>query len=139
MAERFYSGRKDRVLVRENEQWRPLDPRLDLDRNGQTRFTWGRENVAGNRLAVALLADALDDDKTAVGLAGAFTARVIVMLPQRWTMSRARVLSFVEIIRRQALNDISPPQHDLPVRSTNQSVSIAIKRTTNSEPVVGER
>jgi hypothetical protein len=139
MAERFYSGRNDRVLVRENEQWRPLDPRLDLDRNGQSRFTWGRESAAGNRLAVALLADALDDDKTAVGLAGAFTARIIVMLPERWTMSRARVLSFVEMMARETLNEISRPQHDLPVRSIKQSVSIATKGKTNSERDVGER
>jgi hypothetical protein len=107
MAELFYSGREDRVVVREGEQSRSLDPRLDLDPEEQTRSGWGRENTVGIRLAVALLADALDDDKVAVDLAEAFTARVVVMLPDRWTMSRTRILSFVEIILQESLNQSS--------------------------------
>lgn len=104
MSERFYSGREDRVVVREGEQSRPLDLRLDLNPEGQTHFKWGRENK-GERLAVALLADALNDDIRAVDLAEAFTARVVAMLPERCTMSRARVLSFVTIIIREKLHE----------------------------------
>ena len=103
MPERFYCGREDRVVVREGELSQPLDLRLDLDSEGQTRLKWGRENDKGKRLAVALLADALNDDTRTVNLAEAFTARVVTMLPARWTMSRARVLSFVMIIVRETL------------------------------------
>lgn len=102
MPERFYCGREDHVVVREGEQSQPLDLRLDLDPEGQTRFKWGRENK-GKRLALALLADALNDDNQAVNLSEAFTARVVALLPERWTMSRARVLSFVMIIARETL------------------------------------
>jgi hypothetical protein len=76
-----------------------------LDPEGQTWLKWGRENNKGKRLAVALLADALNDDKQAVDLAEAFTARVVAMLPERWTMSRARFRSFVTIITRETLNE----------------------------------
>jgi Family of unknown function (DUF6166) len=139
MAERFYSGREDRVTVREDEQSRPLDPRLNLDRNGQTRFKWGREHTVGNRLAVALLADALNDDNLAVDLAKALTARVVVMLPERWTMSRARVLSFVDIIARESLTNLSATQQTSSAHAPIQSISIGTKNTTNSERDVGER
>src|ERR1700722_6222177 len=102
MAERFYSGREEGVSVREADMSRELDPRHDLA-PVEHNFWWGREDAAGNRLAIALLADALDDDKVAIDLAEAFTARVVVMLPDRWTMSRTRVLSFVDIILRESL------------------------------------
>ena len=139
MAERFYSGREDRVIVREGGHSRPLDPRLNLDRDGQTRFKWGRENTGGNRLAVALLADALNDDKVAVDLAKAFTARVVVMLPERWTMSRARVLSFVDIIARESLTNLSGNQKVSSAHPTKQSISTGTKKTSSSKPDIGER
>jgi hypothetical protein len=103
MAERFYSGREDHVSIREGAQSLPLNARLDLDPEGQTVLKWGRANSKGKRLAIALLADALSDDRVAVHLAEAFTARVVAMLPERWTMSRTRILSFVEIIKRESL------------------------------------
>jgi Family of unknown function (DUF6166) len=103
MAERFYSGREDHVSIREGQQSLPLNARLDLDPEGQTVLKWGRANSKGKRLAISLLADALNDDRAAVDLAEAFTARVVAMLPGRWTMSRTRILSFVEIIKRESL------------------------------------
>lgn len=133
--ERFYSGAEGRVVVRDGEQSRPLDLRLDLDRDGQGRFTWGPENT-GNRLAVALLSDAIGDDQKAVSLADAFTERVIGMLPARWTMSRARVLSFVDIIIRQSLENVSQDQQASPARHIERSASREKRKT---EPNVGER
>jgi hypothetical protein len=102
MSERFYSGRNSEVLVREGELSQPLDLRLDLDPQGQGHFEWGRENPRGKRLALALLSDALGDDKAAVDLAETFATRVVAILPVRWTMSRARILSHVEIMTRES-------------------------------------
>jgi hypothetical protein len=96
VAERFYSGRDSQVMVREGQQSGLLDPRLDLKPDDPPQFEWG-DDAVGIRLAVALLADAMDDDRMAINLAWAFSARVVVMLPKRWTMSRARVLSFVSL------------------------------------------
>ena len=101
MAERFYSGRDDHVVVREGELSRLLDLRLDLDPGGSTQLVWGHDRSA--RLAIALVADALDNDSMAVNLAPRFTARVVAMLPPRWTMSRARILSYLELIQRETL------------------------------------
>jgi hypothetical protein len=112
--------------------------RLNLDRDGQTRFRWGRESTVGNRLALALLADALNDN-LALDLAEAFTARVVVMLPKRWTMSRTRVLSFVDIIARESLTNLSVNQQPSSARPVKQSISTGPKKTTNSEPDIGER
>jgi hypothetical protein len=119
MAERFYSGREDHVSIREGEQSLPLNARLDLDPEGQTVLNWGRANPKGKRLAIALLADALNDDRAAVDLAEAFTARVVAMLPERWTMSRTRILSFVEIITRESVGD--PVPHALNRASYDQA------------------
>ena len=118
MAESFYSGREDRVIVREGERSWSLDLRLDLDPDGQTCFKWGREHPENRRLAVALLADALNDSKLALSLAEAFTARVVIMLPQRWTMSRARVLSFIRIITEESFDQaaLAAPVIERPLR-----------------------
>jgi hypothetical protein len=140
MPERFYSGRQDGVMLREGDQWKPLDLRLDLDRDGESQFKWGRQTRLGNRLSVALLADALGDDKIAIDLAEAFTTRVVVMLPERWTMSRARVLSFVEIIGREALDKVSlRRQVASSSRSIESSNGTGTRRTTKSEYTIGER
>jgi hypothetical protein len=136
MAERFYSGREERVVIREGDQLRRLDLRLDLDPDGQTRLRWGRENAKGKRLAVALLADALSDDRTAVSLAEAFTARVVAMLPERWTMSRTRVLSFVDIITRESFNNVSPDEKGSSARPVIQR---SVDNQTNSDLNRGER
>ena len=138
VSERFYSGLEDRVRVREGEHSRQLDPRLDLDGAQPAVFKWGREGEGSTRLAVALLADALDDGKTAVGLAAAFTARVVVRLPERWTMSKNRVLSFVDIIRRESFYNVS--FDDVPfASSTSQASSVTKKPSSNSKPDIGER
>src|ERR1700722_4343855 len=93
VVERLYSGRKDSVIVRENGQWRPLAPRLDLDSENSGDFAWGEATPAGKRLALAMLADALGNDDRAVELAEIFNNRVVAILPERWTMTRARVVS----------------------------------------------
>jgi hypothetical protein len=104
MGERFYSGHEDGISAREAGESRQLAPRFDLDPEQRHSFWWEKEDAEGNRLAIALLSDALDDDKVATDLAEAFTARVVLMLPERWTMSRTRVLSFVDIILRESLD-----------------------------------
>ena len=102
VTERFYSGHKgDGVFIREDGQSRPLDPRYDLG-NGQAAFAWGIASPGGRQLALALLADALDDSEHAIEYADAFTQRVVSILPDRWTMSRARVLSYVNVLMRDS-------------------------------------
>jgi hypothetical protein len=138
MVERFYSGRDGRVMVRETGEFIPLDLRLDLDRDGQASVNWG-QNASGNRLAVALLADALDDDKVALNLAQAFTARVVGMLPERWTMSRARVLSFVQIIARESLENFPRDRHPSSIHPIEGADNRPGSKQKKFGPDVGER
>jgi hypothetical protein len=60
------------------------------------------------------------------------------MLPERWTMSRARVLSFVEIIARESLESF-PRKHRAssihPIEGANRPGS----KQKRFEPDLGER
>jgi hypothetical protein len=81
-------------------------PRPDLDPIGASDFAWGSLSSAGKRLAVALLSDALEDDQRASDFAELFSTRVIAILPERWTMTRERILSYVDLIARQKINEL---------------------------------
>ena len=98
--ERLYSGRGlGEVIVREGGATRVLEPRPTLSDTGSTAFTWGRDEAAGAQLAVALLADALNDDRAAKRYHQDFRDRVIANLPERWTISRTRILRYVRVIK----------------------------------------
>ncbi len=60
-------------------------------------FAWGggeSGSAAAHQLALALLADALQDDARAVQLHHDFCSRVVAILPERWTMTRTRILAY---------------------------------------------
>jgi hypothetical protein len=103
-TERFYSGGTGaQVTVREGEDEHPLDPRSDLHRYA-TPFAWGSMRVAGAaQLALALLADALGDDDRARQHHQQFERRVISIMPERWTISRARIIAHAAMFERRAL------------------------------------
>jgi hypothetical protein len=108
-TERFYSGGNDgQVSVREGEDERPLDPRYDLRRYAAF-FAWGRTRpieAGAAQLALALLADALGDDDRAKLHREQFEHRVISIMPNRWTISRPRIVAHVAMFERRALTGI---------------------------------
>lgn len=96
--ERFYSGGGEgQVTVREGTDRRPLDVRADL-RNYSTIFDWGSDSLGAAQLSLALLADALGDDARATQLHQDFKSRVVVELPERWTITRSRILAHVKML-----------------------------------------
>lgn len=100
--ERFYSAKGiGEVMVREGDVTRALEPRSDLSEQRAATFSWGRDETGAAQLAVSLLADALDDDRAAKRYHQDFRNRVIVNLPERWTISRTRILGYVRVIKRQ--------------------------------------
>jgi Family of unknown function (DUF6166) len=102
MAEVFYSGEPTgRVTVRQGETKRALDPRLDLHRHSPSGFTWGEGDAGPAQLALALLADALQSDARALQLHHRFSRRVVSIFPERWTITRSRVLAHVHMIEQQ--------------------------------------
>jgi hypothetical protein len=105
MAERFYCGEGPlQVTVREGAEKWLLTPRLDLRKHSSTGFAWG--NGDGNtgpaqQLALAILADALRDDVRASRVHQDFSRRVIPLFPQRWTITRSRILAYVYTIEAE--------------------------------------
>jgi hypothetical protein len=98
-AETFYSGvRPGQVMAREGSTRRPLNPRFDLRKHSSTRFGWGKGEVGPAQLSLALLADALGNDARALQLHQRFNHRVVTMLPERWTITRSRILAYADMI-----------------------------------------
>jgi hypothetical protein len=95
VTERFYSGEGNgRVFVRDGlsggKKTLP-EPRSVLSRYGEK----GRGGAGSNRegIAMALLADALGNEARALETHEVFSRRVVALFPERWTISRSRVLS----------------------------------------------
>ena len=103
MAERFYCGKSPRqVIFREGSEKKPLDPRFDLHKHSSTGFEWGTGNSgSAQQLALALLADALRNDARALDVHLDFSRRVIPLFPERWTITRSRVLAYVDRIEAE--------------------------------------
>src|SRR5579871_77421 len=97
MSSRIYSASEDGVVVRDSDQSRPLYGTAS-ENDTQSSYAWGRESPEGRKLALALLSDALEDEKRAAELADRFNARVISILPPRWTMTRERVRSYADLM-----------------------------------------
>jgi hypothetical protein len=101
MAEIFYSGEQDeRVTVRQGQAKRPLDPRYDLRQHSRRGFAWGKGD--GEQLSLALLADALENDTRALRLHNHFNRRVVAILPDRWTITRSRIVAYVNLMEQEA-------------------------------------
>ena len=100
LKERLYSsGAHGQVTVREDAEKRPLDSRTDLH-NYSTTFEWGSDSAGAAQLSLALLADALDNDARAQSIHQKFKSRVIVDMPERWTMTRSRILAHAKMLER---------------------------------------
>jgi hypothetical protein len=100
LKERVYSsGFNGQVSVREDTNRRPLDARTDLH-NYSATFDWGSDSVGAAQLSLALLADALDNDSRAQSIHQKFKSRVVVELPERWTMTRSRILAHAKMLER---------------------------------------
>jgi Family of unknown function (DUF6166) len=102
LKERFYSsGSNGQVTVREATEKRPLDHRIDLHDYHLT-FEWGRDSAGAAQLALALLADALANDHRAQQFHQDFKTRVIIDLPERWTITRSRIFAHVRMLERES-------------------------------------
>lgn len=93
--ERFYSGKASgAVTIREGGSTRVLEPL----HGREGTFTWGRNETGREHLALALLVDALGDDEMARRSHQRFIRRVIVNFPERWTITRTRIIAHVNLM-----------------------------------------
>jgi hypothetical protein len=113
MAEmKTYIGKRigdGRCIVRVREpgkKLRPLRPRLDLFNHSPTGFEWSYGGSGPAQLALALLADVLDDDERAVQLHQPFKRRVIAMLPRNdeWKLDEDDIRARADEISKRGLD-----------------------------------
>ena len=98
MAERFYSGESDgQVTVREGAAKYPLNPRHDLLKD-KAPAAFRSEGAWTEQLALALFADAYGNETRAIRLYERLHQRVVINLPERWTISRSRILAHINLI-----------------------------------------
>src|SRR5215813_15290368 len=89
-------------IDRPGERLRKLPPRLDLYNHSPTGLEWGYGGSGPAQLALALLADALGDDREALHLYQSFKWAVIARLDQKapWTMTEDAVRRHAGALRR---------------------------------------
>ena len=79
---------------------KPLAPRLDLRNHSPTGFAWGYGGSGPSQLALAILADFLQDDRRALVLYQPYKWRVIAQLDKNepWHLSGAQVRDVVDVL-----------------------------------------
>lgn len=82
-----YSGKRtiDGIVVTVDDA--PLDERFDIQVFDEKGFEWSYEGSAPRQLALAILADHLDDAETARKAVEPFVTSVIANLDNDWTLS----------------------------------------------------
>ena len=87
--------------VRKGENWETasLPPRLDLGYHSPSGLEWGYGGSGPAQLALALLADALQDDERALRIYQRFKWEVVTSLPDTdWQLSTEEIHHFAEEI-----------------------------------------
>lgn len=81
----------------------PLDPRLDLACHSPDGFGWGYGGSGASQLALAILADFLDDDRAALELHLAFKDRYVSRLAaDRWRLTAPGLRVTLEALKVEA-------------------------------------
>ncbi len=88
------------VVDKEAESTVELNPRLDLINHSPTGFGWGYLGSGPAQTALAILADAVDNDKFALSNYQLFKEMVIAHKTGTWSMSQREVRSWVTMFAR---------------------------------------
>jgi Family of unknown function (DUF6166) len=82
---------------------KPLDQRLDIQKFTPNGFEWSYEGPEPRQLALAILADHLDDAAKAKALVEPFMTAIVANFGNEWEMTSADIdAALVAIQRRQA-------------------------------------
>lgn len=85
----YFAERSDDGLV-----WSDLDMRFDIELNSPDGPCWGYGGSGPHQLALALLADALEDEKMALEMRWEFVCGVVSQWDQfsDWTISKKEII-----------------------------------------------
>jgi hypothetical protein len=79
------------------EDGRELDPRFDLKEHSRGGFAWAQAGPQAAQLALAILADYLEDDARALDLYQDFKWNIVAWLPSDgWELTSTRLNRFIE-------------------------------------------
>jgi hypothetical protein len=109
-GEKRYEGRRRFCATKVTVDARPLRFRRDLRCHSPAEFEWGYGGSGPAQLALAILADHLDDDQEASNLYQRFKWAVIAELPRhRWTLTSQEI----DMVLRN-LREAERPTEDVP-------------------------
>jgi hypothetical protein len=95
-----YEGRREGHAVIVTVDGRRLNPRLDLWNHSPTGFEWGYGGSGPAQLALAILADHLDDDEEAFNFHHRFKWAVVAELPGRgWRLTSLEIDAVLRTLR----------------------------------------
>jgi len=95
---KVYRGTRgiDGLIVTVDDQ--ALNPRYDLKHFSDGGFEWTFEGDAPTQLALAILADHLNDDQKALALCKAYMREVIANLDNEWEITSADITQTLDTI-----------------------------------------
>lgn len=83
---------------------RPLDPRRELKTFSLNSFEWSYEGNESAQLALALIADAVDEP-TALRLAEPFMREIVANFDNEWEISQAQIQAAVDALDADLSNN----------------------------------
>lgn len=99
-----YEGSRTKAGATVTVNGEPLDPRLDLRNHSPTGFDWGYCGSGPAQLALAILADHLEDDDQTLNLYQRFKWILIAELPRKgWRFTGLEIDRALERIAREAV------------------------------------
>jgi len=90
----------DGIVVTVNDQ--PLDERQDIAAFSDDGFEWSFEGPASAQLALAILADHLDDDARANRLHNVFMKEMVANFANEWVLTSADIDEAVAALEGEA-------------------------------------
>jgi hypothetical protein len=99
-----YEGRREGHAVTVTVDGRRLNPRRDLWNHSPNGFEWGYGGSGPAQLALAILADHLDDDQEALNFYQRFKWAIIAELPGRgWRLTTLEIDAVLATLREVEL------------------------------------
>jgi hypothetical protein len=86
-----YEGERTLRGIKVTVDGAPLPPRMDLRCFNKTGFEWTYAGPGPQQLALALLADHLGDDATALARSEGFMRHVVAYLDNAWCLTSADI------------------------------------------------
>jgi Family of unknown function (DUF6166) len=86
-----YEGERTLRGIKVTVNGAPLPPRMELQCFNKTGFEWTYTGPGPKQLALALLADHLEDDAEALALSEVFMRQVVAYLDNAWCLTSADI------------------------------------------------